>query len=203
MQNTAQDFVGSIVTDFRKVNKVAFLGGAEVDPNSVHYNQAFEVAKILAANGYETVNGGGPGIMRASTQGAKSGGGKVLIVTYHPNKPKKHYEGVDIENKKLADEEILTLDYFDRTKVMLQNTDVHIVFYGSLGTISELGMTWISSWIHEPNRKPIILYGSLWENIIKAIHENLRLTEEEISMVKIRTTPQEVLDYLEFLNNRQ
>jgi ribulose-phosphate 3-epimerase len=177
--------------------KIAFLGGAGWAEDTEPYKDAFEVAKILAENGYEIVNGGGPGVMRASTKGAHAGGGRALAITYHPNKPKKHYEGVDTLND--FDEEILTLDYFDRTKVMLQNTDVHIVFKGSIGTLSEFGMTWISSWIHEPNDKPIILYGEFWKGILDAIEEGMLIEKGERRMVEILTTPKQVLGFVKGL----
>lgn len=180
-----------------KVKKIAFLGGGAWEPQDSVYKDAFETAKLLAQNGYEVVNGGGPGVMKAATTGAHAGGGKVLSITYHPNKPKKHYEGVDPEND--FDEEIITLDYFDRTKVMLQNTNVHIVFNGSIGTISELGMTWISSWIHEPNYKPIILFGSFWHELINVIKKNMLVKHGEENMFKICVSPQEVLDYVKSL----
>lgn len=180
-----------------KVKKIGFLGGAAWKNDSEVYLAAKAVARLLAENGYEIVNGGGPGVMRASTEGAHEGGGRALAITYHPNKPKRHYEGVDPLNK--FDEEIYTLDYFDRTKVMLQNTNLHVVFNGSLGTLSELGMTWISSWIHEPNRKPIVLYGNFWLEIIKALSNNMLINDEEINMVKICNSPQEVLTYIDGL----
>lgn len=177
-----------------KIEKVAFLGGAAWQEDDQPYMDAFETAKLLAENGYEIVNGGGPGVMRASTKGAHAGNGRVLAVSYHPNKPKRHYEGVDLEND--FDDEVITLDYFDRTKVMLQTTQAHVVFKGSIGTLSEFGMTWISSWIHEPNNKPIILYGDFWEDFLSVIRKHMLLVRGEESMMKICTTPQQVLDYL-------
>ena len=177
-----------------KFKKVAFLGGAGWEENEQPYKDAFDVAKLLAENGYEILNGGGPGVMRASTQGAKAGNGRSLVVTYHPNKPKRHYEGTDPLNN--ADDEIFTLDYFDRTKVLLQNTDIHIVFKGSIGTLSEFGMTWISSWIHEPNNKPIIMYGKFWSEILDVLVKNLRIQNDETDLLKILSTPQDVLDHL-------
>lgn len=182
-----------------RFKKVAFLGGAAWTENDQPYKDAFDVAKVLAENGYEILNGGGPGVMRAATKGAQAGHGKTLIVTYHPSKPKRHYEGTDVLNN--ADDEVITLDYFDRTKVLLQNTDVHIVFKGSLGTLSEFGMTWISSWIHEPNNKPIIMYGDFWNEILDILVKNLKIEKDEREMLKVLSTPQEVLDYLTELEN--
>jgi ribulose-phosphate 3-epimerase len=187
----------SLTTVTRAYNKIAFLGGAAWHEYDQVYRDAFATAKLLAENGYEIVDGGGPGVMRAATQGAHAGGGKALAITYHPNKPKRHYEGVDKTNG--FDEEIITLDYFDRTKVMLQNTDVHIVFNGSLGTLSEFGMTWISSWIHEPDSKPIILFGNFWKDVIDVLGRHMIVEKAEKEMVVICTTPSEVLAYLERL----
>ncbi len=181
-------------TTKKRFRKVAFLGGAAWKPTDQIYIDAFETAKLLAENGYHNVNGGGPGVMEASTKGAHAGGGKALAITYHPKHPKRHYEGTTSDND--ADEEVYTLDYFDRTKILLQNTDVHIVFKGSLGTLSEFGMTWISSWIHDPNNKPIIMYGEFWREIIDVLSKHMKVEIGEKDLLKICTTPQEVLEYL-------
>ena len=183
----------AVKSSTHKINKVSFLGGAGWQETDEVYMQSYEVAKLLALNGYEIVNGGGPGVMRAATVGAHDGGAKVLAVTYHPNKPKKNYEGTDPENH--FDEEVITLDYFDRTKVLLQNSDLHIIFNGATGTISEFGMTWASSRIHEGNHKPIILYGVFWNDILDSIAKNMALRPGERELLKICNTPQEVLDY--------
>lgn len=179
------------------ITKIGFFGGAAWTEAEEPYKDAYSVAKILAENGYHIVNGGGPGVMKASTEGAHAGGGKALAITYHPNKVKRHYEGVDPANK--FDEEIITLDYFDRTKVMLQNTDLHIVFKGSLGTLSELGMTWISSWIHEPNSKPIILYGEFWKEFLATFKKVMKCTDAEIDHLKVLSSPDGVLEYVKSL----
>lgn len=176
---------------------MAFLGGAAWKEGDQVYTDAYETARLLAQNGYEIVNGGGPGVMRASTNGGKAGGGKTLAVTYHPNKIKRHYEGTDPLNR--ADEEIITLDYFDRTKVMLQNTELHIVFNGSLGTLSEFGMTWISSWIHEPNHKPIVMFGIFWNELLNLMQKHMLITDQERGMLKVVSSAQEVLDYIKSL----
>ena len=183
----------SAVAEPEKITQVAFLGGAAWKEDEQPYIDAFNTAKLLAENGFKTVNGGGPGVMRASTKGAHSGGGRVLAVTYHPSKPKRHYEGVDPEND--FDDEVITLDYFDRTKVMLQTTQMHVVFKGSIGTLSEFGMTWISSWIHEPHNKPIALFGKFWESYLNEVKQHFLLEKGEERMFKICTTPKEVLDF--------
>ncbi len=183
-----------------KINKkikVAFLGGSAWFPQDQPFKDAFEVARLIAEKGYVVVNGGGPGVMRAATLGAQAAGKYAQVITYHPGKAKIHYEGIDLENT--YDDEIITLDYFDRTKVMLQTTDIHIIFKGSIGTLSELGMTWVSSWIHEPDSKPILLYGDFWNEILNVLTKNLHIVNHETDLFKVVTTPEEVLEYLDRL----
>jgi uncharacterized protein (TIGR00725 family) len=191
-QTTQKDMISTLSE--QKIQKIAVLGGAGWEEDEQPYKDAFEVSRVLAEAGYELVNGGGPGVMRASTKGAHTVGGRVLAITYHPNKPKRHYEGVDPDND--FDDEIITLDYFDRTKVMLQTTQLHIIFKGSIGTLSELGMSWISSWIHEPDNKPIILYGDFWNDYLEVIHKHARIVQNEEGILKVCTTPEEVLEYV-------
>jgi hypothetical protein len=177
-----------------EIHRVAFLGGAEWREDSEPYKLAYETAKLLAEAGYAIVNGGGPGVMRASTKGAHAGGGKVLGITYRPAYRHKNYEGVDDEND--YDEEVMTLDYFDRTKVMLQNADVHLIFQGGTGTISEFGMTWASSRIHQGHNKPIILVGKFWNHIIREFDTHMKLRSGEKDLITIVNKPQEVLDLI-------
>ena len=177
-----------------EVHRIAFLGGSEWNEDSEVYKNAFETAKLLAQEGYEIVNGGGPGIMRASTKGAHAGGTESMAVTYVPNYRHKNYEGVDPEND--FDEEVIALDYFDRTKIMLQNSDVHIIFRGGTGTISEFGMSWASSRIHQGHNKPIILFGDFWNHIMKEFQTHMKVRPGELELIKICTSPGEVVKYV-------
>lgn len=182
-----------------KIERVAFLGGASWKPEDQVYKDAFETAKLLAQNGYEILNGGGPGVMEASTRGAKAGGQDfTVVVTYHPSHEHKNYE--DSSSTNPYDEDIITTDYFDRTKVMLQNTDLHIVFKGGTGTISEFGMSWASSRIHEGHHKPIILFGDFWHKVLAVIKENMYMRPGEAELLKICTEYSEVLDYIKSIS---
>ena len=53
------------------IKNISFFGSSEAKPESKLYQTAFQVAKLLASEGYTIVNGGGPGVMYASTKGAE------------------------------------------------------------------------------------------------------------------------------------
>ncbi len=53
------------------IKNVAFFGFADAKPEGELYKSAFDTAKLFAQKGYTIVNGGGPGVMDASTKGAE------------------------------------------------------------------------------------------------------------------------------------
>jgi uncharacterized protein (TIGR00725 family) len=173
------------------IKKASFLGGADFVPGDDTYQAAFETARLLAENGLIIVNGGGPGVMRASTEGAHAAHGHVVGVTYYPAQPHPKFEGRDPLNR--FDEEVVTSDYFQRTKTALGLGDVHVVFRGGTGTISEFGMSWALSRIHYGHNIPILLFGGFWEEITDCLRKHMYMRADEFVLYRIVTSPQEVL----------
>lgn len=176
-----------------EITKVAILGFADAREGDVDYTAALETAKVLAQNGYTIVNGGGPGVMRAATEGAHAGGGKAIGITYYPKDQDKpdFFEGRDVNNH--FDEEIKTGTYVERTLKIMDVADVYVVFNGGTGTISEFGMAWGLARLHFGHHKPLILYGPWWHEVIEAIGKNMRLRPEELRVYHIVTSPEEVV----------
>lgn len=174
----------------KNIEQVAIFGSSHAADNSRLAKEVAEVAKGLVKAGYIVVNGGGPGVMRAATMGAKSAGGKVIGVIFQAEK-EMHYEGRDLENK--FDIEIKTKNYLERTLALLREGQVYIIFNGGTGTISEFGMAWGLAKLYFGHHKPLILYGKFWEKIIKSFKENMMLTKEEQEVYKIVDTPEGVL----------
>lgn len=173
------------------VQNVAIFGYADAVENGHLFDSVRAVSRKLAEAGYTVVDGGGPGVMRAATIGAKEGGGKVIGVTLYvediPN-----FEGRDPKN--LFDEEIKTNNYVERTLALMKTGQVYVIFNGGTGTISEFGMAWGLAKLYFGHHKPIILYGRFWENIIQAFKDNMLLRPQELEVYKIVDTPEGVLD---------
>jgi predicted Rossmann-fold nucleotide-binding protein len=74
------------------IKHIAIFGGADVDPMHPLYQETFKVARYLAYHGKVIINGGGPGVMNAATEGAESVGGQTLAVTFFP-KDMPNFEG--------------------------------------------------------------------------------------------------------------
>lgn len=174
----------------KSIENVAIFGYADATRNDQLYKDVIKVTKMLAEAGYTVVDGGGPGVMRAATIGAKEGGGKVIGITlYDEDVP--NFEGRDPKN--LFDKEIKTKSYVERTLALMKAGQVYIVFNGGTGTISEFGMAWGLAKLYFGHHKPLILYGKFWEKIMRAFQENMLLRSQEKEVYKIVHSPEGVL----------
>src|SRR5690606_22938813 len=72
------------VSPFTHFQRVAIFGSADVKEDSELYQEAYAVSQALAEQGVQIVNGGGPGVMKAATDGASSVEGKSFTVSFAP-----------------------------------------------------------------------------------------------------------------------
>jgi len=178
------------------IQNVTFLGYADAKQADDPFKAAYEVAKLCAQKGFTVVNGGGPGVMKASTMGAKSAGGKAIGVTFFP-KDIPVFEGRDETNK--VDHLIVVENYLERTLKLLELGHIFVIFNGGTGTISEFGMAWGLARLYFGHHKPLILYGDFWQEIIFAFTKGMYIRSEERNVFKIVNKPQSALDaILEF-----
>lgn len=174
--------------DKRKIKQIVYFGFADAAPNDPLYQEAFEVAKYLTSKGFVAINGGGPGTMRAVSEGAKEVRGTAIGVTFYP-KDITNFEGRDPDNP--IDIEIKTKNYLERTLKLLELGDAYVIFKGGTGTISEFGMAWGLARLYFGHHKPLILYGEFWNNIIKACADNMRIRPEELKVYRVVNSPEE------------
>ena len=182
-----------------KIKKISFFGFADAKEDSQLYKDAFAVAQVVAEAGYTVVDGGGPGLMRAFSQGAKSKNGWVVGVTFYP-KDATNFEGRAKDNP--LDEEVVTPNYVERTIKLLDQGDIYIVFNGGTGTISEFAMAWGLARLYFGHHKPLILYGKFWHNVIKAFVDNMLLRPEELAVFEIVDSPQGVVSAIKNFERR-
>ena len=181
------------------IKHVAFFGDANISEEDPTYKDAFEIAKMLATNGYSIVNGGGPGVMNASTSGAQAANGKTLTVTFDPqNAP--GYEGRYVKN--VPDKEIKTTNYVERMFKLLKQADLFLIFKGGSGTISELGTAWVLAKLYYGHHKPFILFGSHWIEIIDTFKRNMNLDKEEMAVFEIVEKKEGVLSAIEMFEKK-
>ena len=179
------------------IRNVAFFGYADAKEESEPYKSAFEVAKILAEKNYTIVNGGGPGVMDASTKGAESVNGETLAVTFSP-KDAPGFEGRYVRN--VVDKEIKTQNYIERMFKLIEHSDTFVIFQGGTGTISEFGTVWVLARLYYGHHKPFILYGDFWKEIIEVLMANMKMRGTEDKVFKIVNSPGEVVEAIKLFD---
>ncbi|MBI1871947.1 LOG family protein [Candidatus Collierbacteria bacterium] len=182
--------------EFKRIKSVSIFGYANAAPDSKLYKETHEVCRVLAEHGLTIINGGGPGVMRAATDGAHAGGGIAEVATFYP-KFIENFEGKDPLNK--ADKEIILGNYVTRTMKLLEVGNAYIVFNGGTGTLSEFGMAWGLAYLYFGHHKPMILYGQQWHGIMESLVTNMLIAEqrpESLKVYKIATSPEAVLQAL-------
>jgi uncharacterized protein (TIGR00730 family) len=181
------------------IKNIAFFGDAEVPETDSTYQSAFKVAKNLAENGYTIVNGGGPGVMNASTQGAIEGHGETISVTFDPRNA-TGFEGRYVGN--VTTTEVKTKNYIERMFKLMEHSDVFVIFKGGSGTISEFGTAWVLAKLYYGHHKPFILFGHFWAEIIDAFKKNMNITADELAVFDIVDRVEDVLPTIKRLEKR-
>jgi uncharacterized protein (TIGR00725 family) len=165
-----------------KIDKIVFYGSADIKADHPVWRAAYEAAAYVASQKKVVINGGGPGVMNAATQGAKSQNGKTLAITFEPiNMPE--FEGRDEHN--IANQEIKTSNYIERMFSLMDNADLFVCFQGGTGTLSEWATAWLLAHLYYGNHKPLILYGHFWHEVTAIIHKHFFIGDKELKVYKI------------------
>ncbi|HPS40451.1 MAG TPA: LOG family protein [Candidatus Woesebacteria bacterium] len=165
-----------------KIKNIVFFGGADCDKHDPTYKEAFAAAKYAASKGKIIINGGGPGVMQAASEGAKAAGGKTLVVTFYPQ-DLPEFEGRAVQN--IADQEIKTANYIDRMFKLMDVADLFICFKGGTGTLSEWATAWLLAHLYYGNHKPLILYGAFWHEFMDMVDKNFVIGYKESQVYRI------------------
>jgi uncharacterized protein (TIGR00730 family) len=146
-------FVGPCITIF---------GSARFDSTHRYYQAAKDMAAQVSQLGFTILTGGGPGIMQAANEGAKSVGGKSIGVNIELPFEQKPNPFLDVS---------IDIRYFFVRKVLLFKYSFgFIIFPGGFGTIDEMfeALTLIQTqkmpWF------PVVLMGTeYWKELIQVM----------------------------------
>lgn len=172
------------------IKRVAIFGSADVSSDDDVYKDAYIVAQQLAREGKLIVDGGGPGVMLAATQGARSVGGHAFAVTFYPS-DMPNFEGRAVDN--IVNKEIKTKNYMERMFTLMDNADAFVIFRGGTGTLSEWTTAWLLAHLYFGHHKPFVLYGEWWQEVIDVIKRHFLIGEQELKVFRIAHSPQDVL----------
>ncbi len=169
---------------------VSIFGSARVEPGSVYYNAAQNIAGLLASEGYTIITGGGSGIMEAANKGAwlKDGHSIGLNIKLPAEQKPNPYQNLELEFR-----------YFFVRKVMFIKYSIgYVCLPGGFGTMDEFFEALTLMQTHKTRRMPLILYGSeYWSGLVewiktKALAAKL-IDPDELGLISITDDPSEVV----------
>ena len=169
--------MGEVIEGFDKLatvdRGVSVFGSARTHPDDPQYQQAQEVARLLAEAGFAIITGAGPGIMEAANKGAKLAGGRSI--------------GCNIElpfeqgANPYVDTVVNFRYFFVRKTMFIKYSVAFIIFPGGFGTLDELfeALTLIQT--GKIYQFPVILFGRhYWAGLVRWLHTRV-LGEQKIS----------------------
>jgi uncharacterized protein (TIGR00730 family) len=172
---------------------ITFFGSARCHKGEELYESTYDLAKMLARNGFNIITGGGGGVMEAANKGAKEGGAKSVGVNIELPFEQKPNPYSTIK---------LSFRYFFVRKVMfLKYAMAYIVMPGGFGTLDEFSEALTLIQTKKMRPFPIVLVGSsYWAGLIewmKATQLNTgKISKEDLDIFKIMDDPQQIVDYV-------
>lgn len=174
---------------------VAVFGSARVKEDSPYYESARKIGAGLAALGFTTITGGGPGIMEAANRGAQENQGQS--VGCNIRLPKEQ------QPNPYLDKWFICKYFFVRKVLMFKYSDAFIIMPGGIGTLDEFfeALTLIQT--KKILDFPIILFGKkFWEPLqplFATMLEGKMIAQEDLGLVLFTDSIEEALQHIQIV----
>jgi uncharacterized protein (TIGR00730 family) len=181
-----------VFAPYRHVRKITMFGSARTSPTDPLYEQARDLAAVLAAHGWSTVTGAGPGIMAAGLEGA----GPDHAFGINIRLPFEQEANQFI----VSDPKLVSMKYFFTRKLLLiKESYGYAVLPGGFGTLDEVFelLTLLQTGKAEP--APVVLLevpgGSYWQGWARFVEEEVAsrnlVGRDDASLYRIANSVQE------------
>jgi uncharacterized protein (TIGR00730 family) len=147
--------------------KVSVFGGSQPKEGSAAYAEAQELGKLLAKHGHVVLTGGYIGTMEAVSRGASEAHGHVIGVTCDEI---EHWRSIGAN--KWVKEEWHKKTLIERLATLITECDAALALPGGPGTLTEIALTWNLMIIGSLRRRPLILIGSGWQNVLDQVYQS-------------------------------
>lgn len=169
---------------------VTIFGSARTAETDPLYEAARAVSSKLAAAGFATITGGGPGIMEAANRGAAEAGG----ISIGANIELPREQGLN----RFVNLPLNFRYFFVRKTMFVKYSEGFVIFPGGFGTLDELfeALTLIQTGKLE--QFPVVLYGtSYWSGLVEWLRDQAvaggTIAPEDIDLLTITDDPEEVV----------
>ncbi len=179
-------FVGPCITVF---------GSARFTEEHQYYIKAREFGKRIAASGFTTMTGGGPGIMEAANRGAFENNG--VSIGCNIQLPFEQHENPYLHKS-------ITFEHFFVRKVLLAKYSyAFVIMPGGFGTMDELFETLTLVQTKSVTQFPVVLYG---KEFFQPLVEHMKwmakegtISKEDLDLMLITDDVDEAMEYIQKL----
>jgi hypothetical protein len=147
--------------------RVAIFGSSRITEGDREYRDVYEIARGLAALGFDVVTGGGPGLMQAANAGHRSVPSASQSIGLNIKLPHEQVANPFLDIKREFDRFSGRLDTF------MSLSDAVVVAPGGIGTLLELFYSWQLVQVGHICKTPIILYGEIWRPLLHWLNEEV------------------------------
>ncbi len=167
---------------------VSIFGSARTSPDDPQYQQAREVARLLAEQGFAIITGAGPGIMEAANQGAKEAGGQSIGCN------------IELPFEQGANPYVDTLVnfryFFVRKTMFVKYSNAFIIFPGGFGTLDEFFEALTLIQCGKIYQFPVILFGRhYWAGLIRWMQSRMagegKISPGDLDLIMLTDDPAE------------
>jgi uncharacterized protein (TIGR00730 family) len=171
---------------------ITVFGSARFPEDHPYYVMARECGKRIAALGFNTMTGGGPGIMEAANRGAFEHGGRSIGCNIELPYEQKLNPYVTTS---------ITFEHFFVRKVLLvKYSYAFIIMPGGVGTMDEFYETLTLVQTHTITRFPIVLMGKAYYqpvlDYLKFMAEQKTISWEDINLVLLTDSIDEAMEHI-------
>jgi uncharacterized protein (TIGR00730 family) len=151
---------------------VTIFGGSKCGPASDEYREAHDIGSRLAKAGFTICTGGYLGVMEAASRGAREAGGRVFGIVMNQFKSEP--------NRYLTDK-VATNHFYERLQNLITRSVGFVALRGGMGTVTEVSLVWNKLQTRVLDRRPIVLVGDCWRDVVDAWKTHLVVSDEDIA----------------------
>ncbi len=166
---------------------VTIFGGSRCSEKSEEYQQAKQVGALLAEAGFTICTGGYLGVMEAASRGAREKGGRVFGIVMNQFKSEP--------NRYLTDK-VATDHFYDRLQNLITRSVGFIALRGGMGTVTEISLVWNKLQTGILAKRPMILLGDCWKDVVGAWEKNLAVSKSDLSYLDFASSAEEAVQLM-------
>ena len=73
--------------------------------------------------------------------------------------------------------------FYDRLQNLITRSVGFVAFRGGMGTVTEVSLVWNKLQTRVLERRPIVLIGDCWREVVKAWQANLAVSDQDVSLL--------------------